>query len=124
MNPYFNEKLLFFLIVTSLCLGVSVFILCAFHMLLICTNQTTIEFFKNLRSGPLMVENRVVPRKSRFDFWANPYNLGEYRNICEGLNVPKNGWIILSALPNVKRPPTGNGCTFKHSKRFQQINCV
>lgn len=115
---------MFFLIVMSFCLGLSVFFLCSFHLLLICTNQTTIEFFKNLRSGPLSVENRIVPRKSRFDFTANPYHLGEYRNICEALNVPKNGWIILSLLPNVHRPPTGNGSTFKHSKLFQQINCV
>ena len=116
--------MLFFLITMSACLGISVFILCSFHLLLICTNQTTIEFFKNLRGGPIVAEGRVVPRKSRFDLSANPYNIGEYRNIRDALNVPKNGWIILSVLPNVSRPPTGDGCSFKHSKKFQQINCV
>lgn len=96
-SPGGLEDVAFFL---PLAVGVALALFAAWHLFLVCTNQTTIEFFHNLRRRARALE-RGHPSANFYDLgpWAN------VRQVC-GRAHPCS-WL----LP-VWTPPEGNGLEF------------
>lgn len=79
--------------ILCLTLGISVILILAFHIYLILTAQTTIEFY-----GNLMKRSQYKLRKMIF---KNPYSLGPKRNLQQ---IFGSGWIISWLLPSTREP--------------------
>lgn len=79
--------------ILCLALGVAVMLILAFHIYLIATAQTTIEFH-----GNLMKKSQYKVRKMIF---KNPYSLGLTRNFQQ---VFGSGWMIAWLLPSTRDP--------------------
>ena len=72
--PTPNERLpICFSFMMCTAVGIAVLALTSFHIYLICTSQTTIEFHGN------MMKRRIA--KENGEIWYNPYRLGLKRNI-------------------------------------------
>jgi palmitoyltransferase len=81
-----------FIITSSVCLAVS--ILFFWHVYLLLTAQTTIEFHGN--------RTRARRAKAHGELFVNPYSLGFYRNWCQ---VFGTGNMMLAVLPSFRLPP-------------------
>jgi len=86
-----------FLVSAVLCFAASIasFFFLVWNVYLLCTNQSTIEFYGNACGSP----------KRR-----NPYHLGTTRNIREVFGLNRSLWTIL--LPS-RTPPAGDGLVFE-----------
>ncbi len=73
--PTPNERMpICFAFMMCLAVGIAVSCLLGFHLYLVCTSQTTIEFHGNLQKSRIAKENGEEP-------WRNPYDFGWKRNI-------------------------------------------
>jgi hypothetical protein len=79
--------------VLCVALGIAVSLILAFHIYLILTAQTTIEFH-----GNLMKKSQYKLRKMIF---KNPYSLGPSRNFQQ---IWGSGWMISWLLPSTRDP--------------------
>lgn len=101
----FNQMMRKDRLVTSILISTSVFIAIAllggFHLYLVCTNQTTIEFHINTRSRK--------EAKKNGEKWSNVYNLGCSRNLQEVFGSSRKlRWLF----PYLAQPPKGDGQVF------------
>ena len=73
----------------------------SWHVYLVLTNQTTIEFYSHRMDAS--------DARRRGERWANPYSVGMRGNFEQvfGLSRSYVAWI----LPN-RKPPPGDGMTF------------
>ena len=83
----------FIFIITS-SVGFAVSILFFWHVYLLLTAQTTIEFYGN--------RTRAARSRSRGEIFRNPYDLGTWRNWCQ---VMGDGNPLVAVLPSLRRPP-------------------
>jgi len=90
-----------FMIVCSIFIAMC--ILGGFHVILVLTNQTTIEFQTN------MVKRRTARREGTF--FRNCYDTGRSRNFQQVFG-PNRFWTFLWMLPYIAAPPTGTGLDF------------
>jgi len=86
---------------------ISMTLLGGFHVFLVLTNQTTIEFQTNLL-------NRAEARRNG-EYFRNPYDLGRSRNFQQVFG-PNPFFRFLWMLPYANHPPCGDGIDF-HSLR-------
>jgi len=89
--------------IIAVCILIALFLLGGFHIYLVLTNQTTIEFHDNMRKKR---EGRASGKGYR-----NPWDLGRRRNFQQvfGPNTFCRGrWL----LPYMALPPPGNGMQF------------
>lgn len=87
----------------SLCIFLALCILGGFHMYLVLTNQTTIEFHINMSNGHAARRKGEVHR--------NPYDLGRSRNFQEVFG-PNRFFGFIWMMPYLAKKPAGNGCSF------------
>ncbi|GAQ83591.1 DHHC-type zinc finger family protein [Klebsormidium nitens] len=89
----------------TLCFAVAIALGCllAWHLFLILTAQTTVEFHVNR-------QRRADARKAG-QVWSNEFNLGPIRNFKNTLDVQGPFWWCVWLLPRL-RPPKGDGCLF------------
>jgi palmitoyltransferase len=95
-----NQLLMFtFVLTISILFALSLFI--GWHVYLIATNQTTIEFYGN----------RMDAKEARIagEVWANPYSVGLRENFEQVFGATRSwgAWL----LPNRRKPP-GDGMEF------------
>ena len=83
----------FIFIITS-AVGFAVSMLFFWHVHLLFTAQTTIEFHGN--------RTRTRRAKARGELFINPYNMGYYRNWCQ---IFGTGNILFAILPSFRVPP-------------------
>lgn len=93
-----------FSVLLSCVMGLSIFLMFAFHTYLVATNQTSIEFYDNLSYAKVA--------KSQGRTFSNIFDMGLKNNFYEFLGVPRGGWLFPSLIPHV-RPVLGNGYDFK-----------
>lgn len=91
-----------FTFVISISVGIAVGILLAWHVYLVLSAQTTIEFYFNRSKASRM-------RKLHGQVWVNEYDLGRRRNFQEIFGKGKY-WFSF-ALPSWRKP-VGDGVTF------------
>mmetsp|Transcript_94023 Transcript_94023/g.244890 ORF Transcript_94023/g.244890 Transcript_94023/m.244890 type:complete len:279 (-) Transcript_94023:46-882(-) len=89
---------------------VALLILGGFHMFLVLSNQSTIEFQTN-------VMHRKEARKNG-EFFRNPYDLGRSRNFQQVFG-PNAFWRFLWLFPYLNEPPTGHGLQFPSLSRLR-----
>merc|ERR1712146_152511 len=92
--------------VIATCILVALCLLGGFHVYLLLTNQTTIEFHTNLA-------NRDRARR-RGEYFRHPYDLGRPRNFKEVFG-PSDFWSFRWALPFLASPPLGDGLSYPSS---------
>lgn len=94
--PHRNERMLIslaFMLCTAV--GLAVLLLGGFHIYLVCTAQTTVEFHANW-----MARKRA---KSMGQKWKNPYSLGNwYRNWQQVYGQDRLWWVAM--LPSNREP--------------------
>lgn len=90
---------------------VALCILGGFHVYLVLTNQTTIEFQMNL------VRRREARKNG--EYFRNPYDLGRTRNFQQVFG-PNRFWAFrwLIAWGSVSLPPTGDGMSYPSLNRL------
>ena len=81
-----------FIITTSV--GCAVSLLFFWHVYLLLTAQTTIEFYGN--------RSRARKMRTRGEIFKNPYDLGSRRNWCQ---VMGTGNPLLAVMPSTRPPP-------------------
>lgn len=97
MMPLRDEKLAVTLsFMLCVAVGLSVFLLGAFHIYLTLTAQTTIEFQGNMTQRK---RARAAGQK-----WKNPYSRGTWRNNWEQVYGTQYSWLLLSLLPSRREP--------------------
>jgi len=100
-------------IMTSFMISCSILIaLCIlgfFHLYLVLTNQTTIEFQTN------MIRRREARRNG--EYFRNPYDLGRSRNFQQVFG-PNPFCRLKWMLPCIALPPTGDGLQFPSLSRL------
>merc|ERR1712061_507845 len=89
--------------IIATCIFFALFLLGGFHVYLLLTNQTTIEFHTNLA--------RKDQARRRGEYYRNPYDLGRSRNFKQVFG-PDDFFTFRWALPYLANPPTGDGITF------------
>ncbi|CAJ1452366.1 unnamed protein product [Effrenium voratum] len=87
----------------SLCIFLALCLLGGFHLYLVLTNQTTIEFHVNLT-------NRHLARR-KGESYRNPYDLGWSRNFQQVFG-PNKFFHFLWMMPYLAKRPNGDGCSF------------
>ena len=102
MMPLRNEKMLLTLsFMLCVAVGIAIFFLGGFHIYLIVTAQTTIEFHGNFA--------KKREAKSKKKKWLNPYSINDnYRynwSQVYGWNAGQNIFTILRSLVPSSRPP-------------------
>jgi len=99
-GAHHNQMLVFVFVLTlSVLFALSLFI--TWHVYLVATNQTTIEFYSNRMDAADM--------RKRGERWANPYSVGMRANFEQVFGMSRNVFVWL--LPNRQRPP-GDGMEF------------
>jgi hypothetical protein len=97
MMPLREEKLAVWLsFMLCVAVGVSIFLLGAFHIYLTLTAQTTIEFRGRIAQRKLA---RAAGQK-----WKNPYSRGSWRSNWEQVYGTQYPWLLLSMLPSRREP--------------------
>ncbi|CAE7233286.1 PAT16 [Symbiodinium natans] len=94
----------------SVCIFCALCLLGGFHMYLVLTNQTTIEFHLNMAG-------RQIARK-RGEVHRNPYDLGMSRNFQQVFG-PNRFLGFLWLLPYVARRPTSSGLEYPTVSDFR-----
>lgn len=89
--------------IIAVCIFFALCILGGFHLYLVLTNQTTIEFHGNLTN-----KSRA---RMHGEVFRNQYDLGRRRNFKEVFG-PNNFYGFLWAVPCIAKPPTGDGMSF------------
>jgi len=87
----------------SLCISLALLGLGGFHMYLVVTNQTTIEFHTNM--------GKKDSAKKQGDFWRNPYDLGMNKNFQQVFGCNRFSRLVWM-MPYVARRPTGDGMSY------------
>jgi len=89
--------------IIATCIFFALLLLGGFHVYLMLSNQTTIEFHTNL--------TRKEQARKRGEYYRNPYDLGRSRNFKEVFG-PDEFFTFRWALPYLANPPTGDGITY------------
>jgi len=89
--------------IIAFCIFIALCLLGGFHVYLVITNQTTIEFHSN------SVSKDKAKRKG--ELWRNPYDLGRRRNFQEVFG-PNDFCRGLWLVPYIAKRPLGDGLTF------------
>lgn len=89
--------------IIALCIFLALCILGGFHLYLVLTNQTTIEFHTNMANKS--------KAKRRGEYYRNPYDLGRRRNFKQVFG-PDDFYSLLWAMPYFATPPPGDGMSF------------
>ncbi|KAI8333316.1 DHHC palmitoyltransferase-domain-containing protein [Chlamydoabsidia padenii] len=109
---YFPRPLMAFAYILSICLGLALGALCAWHYYLVLTAQTTVEFYNNY------YEKGIA--KSQGEIFVNMYNFGCIENIRRFFNIgDKYPWYtVFFPIPI---PPRGNGRQFEKCQEFYML---
>lgn len=91
---------------------VALAILGGFHVYLVLSNQTTIEFQINW--------NRRAIARQCGEHYRNPYDLGRTRNFQQVFG-PNPMWGVKWMLPYLSRAPTGDGMDYPSMSRFRAV---
>merc|ERR1711972_352868 len=89
--------------IIATCILFALFLLGGFHVYLVLTNQTTIEFHTNL--------NRRDQARRKGEYFRNPYDLGRVRNFKQVFgpsDIASFWWAVSFLAP----PPIGDGLTY------------
>lgn len=89
--------------IIATCILIALCLLGGFHVYLLLTNQTTIEFHTNL-------SNKDKARR-RGEFFRNPYDLGRPRNFKQVFG-PHDFCTFRWALSFLSQPPIGDGMSY------------
>jgi len=89
--------------IIATCIVVALALLGGFHVFLVLTNQTTIEFHTNMHM-------RDKARK-KGEFYKNPYDLGRSRNFKQVFG-PSDFWSFRWALSFLAQPAIGDGTSY------------
>jgi len=89
--------------IIAFCISIALCLLGGFHVYLVITNQTTIEFHSNSSSKD--------KAKRKGELFRNPYDLGRRRNFQEVFG-PNDFLRGLWLLPFAARRPPGDGLSF------------
>eukprot|EP00933_Yihiella_yeosuensis_P033078 TRINITY_DN26782_c0_g1_i1.p1 TRINITY_DN26782_c0_g1~~TRINITY_DN26782_c0_g1_i1.p1 ORF type:complete len:356 (+),score=41.41 TRINITY_DN26782_c0_g1_i1:87-1070(+) len=93
----------------ALCIFLALSCLGGFHVYLVLTNQTTIEFHGNSRS------KEAEQRKGKL--YRNPYDLGRSKNFQQVFG-PNNFCHFIWMMPYLARRPVGDGMSFPTMSEF------
>lgn len=85
------------------CITFALMLLGGFHVYLLLTNQTTIEFHTNM--------GKKDQARRRGEYYRNPYDLGRSRNFKQVFG-PDEFFTFRWALPYLARAPAGDGITY------------
>ncbi|ORZ17615.1 DHHC palmitoyltransferase-domain-containing protein [Absidia repens] len=116
LNPewpyYFPRPLMAFAYILSICMGLALGALCAWHYYLVLTAQTTVEFYNNY------YEKGVA--KSQGEVFVNMYDFGYVENIRRFFNIgDKYPWYTV--FYPIPVPPRGNGRYFDRCQEFYML---
>lgn len=89
--------------IIATCILFALFLLGGFHVYLVLTNQTTIEFHTNLSSKD--------KARKRGEFYRNPYDLGRVKNFKQVFG-PSDLCSFRWALSCLAQPPNGDGMSY------------
>jgi len=93
-----------FVFVLTLSVFISISLLFFWHVYLVATAQTTIDFYGNrLKKREAKAEGRV---------WVNEHDLGWRRNWQATFDERGRFWWLMWASPRI-RPHSGDGCSFE-----------
>merc|ERR1712066_1121052 len=95
---YFGEQCVSLSFIISASISFALCILGGFHLYLVLTNQTTIEFHGNM-------SNKAKARR-RGEYYRNPYDQGRRRNFKQVFG-PEDFYSFRWAMPYIAQPPTG-----------------
>lgn len=115
----------FFVFFLCICAGLAVFILLSWHVYLVLSGQTTIEFYQRRAAGPIGTRRRS--KRSCRECWlfqpnaalkSNDYDLGTSENWARvfGASTFPLSWTLPST-----RPPPGDGIRWKTCKALLPI---
>ncbi|KAI8098843.1 DHHC palmitoyltransferase-domain-containing protein [Halteromyces radiatus] len=106
---YFPRPLMAFAYILSICMGLALGALCAWHYYLVLTAQTTVEFYNNY------YEKGIA--KSQGEIFVNMYDFGYLENIRKFFNIgEKYAWYTV--FYPIPIPPQGNGRHFEKCQEF------
>ncbi|KAI7866082.1 hypothetical protein BDF14DRAFT_1729159, partial [Spinellus fusiger] len=110
---YFPRPLLAFSLILTICMGLALGGLCAWHYYLILTAQTTVEFYNNSYEKGLA--------KSEGEIFVNMYNFGAKENLIRFFNIGERyrWYTVLFPIPI---PPKGKGKVFEKCEEFYQLS--
>ncbi|KAI8337655.1 DHHC palmitoyltransferase-domain-containing protein [Chlamydoabsidia padenii] len=116
LNPewtyHFPQPLMAFAYLLSVCMGLALGGLCAWHYYLVLTGQTTVEFYSNY------YEKGVA--KSQGEVFVNMYDFGYMENIRRFFNIgEKYPWYTL--FYPIPISPRGNGRQFDKCWEFYML---
>ena len=92
--PHQSRSSVSFIFIITTSVGCAVTLLFFWHVYLLFTAQTTIEFYGN--------RTRARKMRMRGEIFKNPYDLGRWRNWCQ---VMGTGNPVLAVLPSTRTPP-------------------
>ncbi|SAM01389.1 hypothetical protein [Absidia glauca] len=116
LNPawtyYFPRPLMAFAYLLSVCMGLALGGLCAWHYFLVLTGQTTVEFYSNY------YEKGVA--KSNGEIFVNMYDFGYMDNVRRFFNIGERypWYTVFYPIPI---PPHGNGRSFDKCWEFYML---
>lgn len=114
MMPLREEKMTLTLsFMLCLAVGVAILGLGGFHIYLLCSGQTTIEFHANW----------AARRRARANGqkWKNPYSRGSWRSNWQQVYGTQHRWLLLSLLPSRRDPEFLPVPIPGHSGRREQL---
>lgn len=116
MSPlgFFERQCISLSWVIALCIFLTLCILGGFHVYLVLTNQTTIEFHSNM-------SNKEKARR-RGEFYRNPYDLGRRHNFHQVFG-PNNFYHLKWLLPCAASKPVGDGTYFPSFSDLKVMSC-
>jgi len=100
-----------FVLTLSVLFALGLFI--TWHLYLITTNQTTIEFYSNKMDAS--------DARRRGERWYNPFSVGARKNFEQVFGMSRNicSWLLPS-----RKPPPGDGCDFPINPRCSELQEV
>lgn len=107
---FFDKQCISLSWIVSVCILFALCMLGGFHMYLVLTNQTTIEFHGNIKA-------RDQARR-RGEFYRNPWDLGRTRNFQQVFG-PNALCHFLWLLPYIAKKPTGDGMSFPSTAQIK-----
>ncbi|KAI8364363.1 uncharacterized protein BYT42DRAFT_506349, partial [Radiomyces spectabilis] len=109
---YFPRPLMAFSLILSICMGIALAALCGWHYYLICTAQTTVEFYNNYYDRNIC--------KSQGEIFINMYDFGVKENVRRFFNIGEQ-YPWYTVLFPVPIPPRGTGRVFEKCEAFYSL---